>query len=263
MAEFTSEEVKQNLYSSLKELGLSDVEIELYAVSLALGPSPIAKIAEHLKLARPNVYKVISGLEQHGLAKFSELKKYSRNFVVEPPTVVLEKLRQKREAVSQLDTALVSNMPDLLALYHRGATPTKIRVLEGREEFLKTSELILEEARDRIEFFGSLADFVAFTSWEEQERLIKRRRAKAIRVHALVLPSDAANLIKANDAKENRETRILRGAAPFVISFQIFANKVILWQPKTPLAVLIEDEYIVEMLRSVFYKLWETSAEGK
>ena len=152
-------------------------------------------------------------------------------------------------------------MPDLLTLYHQGSTPTKIRVLEGREEFLKTSELILEEAGDQIEFFGSLADFVAFTSWEEQERLIKRRRAKAIRVHALVLPSGAADVIKARDAKKNRHTRIRKSRAPFTISLQLFANKIILWQPKTPLAVLIEDEYIVEMLRSVFYKLWEISAE--
>jgi hypothetical protein len=56
-----------------------------------------------------------------------------------------------------------------------------------------------------------------------------------------------------------RETRILQGGAPFATSFQLFANKVLIWQPKAPLAVLIEDEYIVQMLRSIFYLLWGKS----
>lgn len=55
-------EVKKNLYTSLKELGLTESEANLYITSLALGPAMIASLAEHLAMPRPNIYKVIAGL---------------------------------------------------------------------------------------------------------------------------------------------------------------------------------------------------------
>ena len=58
-----------------------------------------------------------------------------------------------------------------------------------------------------------------------------------------------------------RETRVLKTAQPFVTLFQLYANKALIWQPKAPLAILIEDEYIVQMLRSVFDVLWKQSGE--
>lgn len=252
-------EVKKNLYTSLKELGLTDSEANLYITSLALGPATIASLAEHLAMPRPNIYKVISGLERHGLAKFSERKKYTRTFVVEPPTVVLEKLRQKREAVANLDQTLIGAMPDLLALYHQGETPTKIRVLQGKEQYLKAFYGVLDEVKEEVLVFGSAADMIHFISWEEQQEWIKMRVKKGIHTKALLLPSKDAETLQSKDIVELRETRILKGAASFATVYYLYANKVIIWQPKAPLAVLIEDEYIVAMLRSIFEVLWERS----
>ncbi|TSC82330.1 MAG: Transcriptional regulator, TrmB [Parcubacteria group bacterium Gr01-1014_19] len=250
-------QVEENVYDSLRQLGLSELEINLYTISLLLGPSSISELAKHLNMPRPNVYKVIAGLEKHGLAKFSEHKKYSRSFTVESPTLVLEKLRQKQEAMSDLGQHLTSAMPDLLALYRQGATPTKIRVLEGKEQFLKIYQQILDEAKDQIEFFGSASDILAFISWEHQREWAKRRVAKKINVRSLVLPGKGVDLIKGVAKEELRELRIFKSASPFTTSFNIFANKVVLWQPKAPLVVLIEDQYIVQMFRSIFYTLYD------
>ncbi len=250
-------EVKENVYDSLRQLGLTELEINLYTISLLLGPSSISELAKHLNMPRPNVYKVIAGLEKHGLAKFSEREKYTRTFTVESPSIILEQLRQKQEAVSDLGQHLVSTMPDLLALYRQGDTPTKIRVLEGKEQFFKIYNQIIEEAKDQIEFFGSAWDIVAFISWEQQREWAKRRVAKKIRVRSLLLPNKEIESIKKVATEEMREFKILKGANPFVTSFNIFSNKVVLWQPKAPLAVLIEDQYIVQMFRSMFYLLYD------
>ncbi len=252
-------EVKENVYRALRELGLTEPELKLYTLSLILGPSPIATLAKSIGVSRPNLYKVIMGLEKHGLAKFTERKKYARDFSVEPPTIVLQQLRRKQETVSGLDRDLTSAMPDLLAFYHQGDAPTKIRVLEGKEQFLNVYNQILDEAKDQIEFFGSAADIVQFTSWENQREWAKRRMAKKIMVRSLVLPSKEAATISQSSKSELRELRILRGTNPFTASFNIFANKVAIWQPKAPLVVLIEDEYIVQMFRSIFYKLYDHS----
>lgn len=255
----TENQVKQELYTALKELGLSDLEIELYTISLALGPSPIKLLAEHMKVSRPNVYKVIDGLEQRGLASFSDRKKYMRDFQVEPPTKVLELVRKKKEKQDNIEYELASAMPDLLALFAQGDYPTRIKVFNTPEQFVQLFRKILEEGKEEMEYFGSASDFIGFISWQEEKRWIKKRLKQGLGIRALLLPSDDANTLKSNDASELRETRILKNAGPFVTSFQLFANKVVIWQPKATLAVQIEDQYIVAMFRSMFNLMWEKS----
>ncbi len=250
-------ELKKNLYTPLKELGLTESEANLYITSLSLGPTTLASLAEHLNMPRPNVYKVIAGLESHGLAKLSERKRYTRTFVVEPPTVVLEKIREKRASVADLDQTLVGAMPDLLALYHQGETPTKIKVLKGKEQWLKIFFQILDETSGPISFFGSADAFIEMISWETEKEWIKKRVQKGIHINVLLTPGKDARTLQSTDAKEMRTTKFFTGSAPFVTGFMLYANKVIIWQPKAPLAVLMEDEYIVEMLRGMFEVLWK------
>lgn len=249
-------ELKKKLYTSLKELGLTESEANLYVTSLALGPATIAALAGYLNMPRPNVYKVIAGLEQHGLAKFSERKRYARTFVVEAPTVVLEKLREKRELVADLDQSLVGAMPDLLAQYHQGETPTKIKVFAGKEQWLNIFFQVLDETKESISFFGSADAFIELITWEREREWIAERVKKGIHINVLLTPGKDAETLESTDAKEMRTTKFFKGTMPFVTGFMIYANKVIIWQPKAPLVVLIEDEYIVQMLRSIFAELW-------
>jgi len=249
-------EVQQNLYTSLKELGLLESEINLYITSLQLGPVSIATLAEHLGIPRPNVYKAITKLEEGGLARFSERKRFARTFVVEPPTVIVEELRKKRESMIDLTRSLVGAMPDLLAQYHQGETPTKVRILQGKEQFVKAFYQILDEEGEETQFFGSAKDFVRFISWDEEYRWMAKRKEREIRIKSLLLPGEEAELLQKTDAEHLREIRIMEGLSPFNTAFQLFANKVIIWQPHAPLAILIEDEYIVGMLRSIFQFLW-------
>ncbi|HLM84071.1 MAG TPA: helix-turn-helix domain-containing protein [Candidatus Bathyarchaeia archaeon] len=254
-------ELKKSLYKGLKELGLSEAEINLYSVSLELGQTSIVNIARHMGISRPNVYKVIAGLETHGLAKFSDKGKYARAFLVESPTVVLEMIRKKREAMTEIDHNLVSALPELVTKYHQGQAPTKVKVLEGKEQFLKIFKQSLEEEKKEILFFGATEDFISYISWTEERKWITHRVKKNIFVKVLTLPGKGgAEILRPQDKEELRETRILKGAWPFLTSFQLFGNKVVIWQPKTPLAVLIEDQYIVEMMKSTFDWIWERSS---
>ncbi|PIZ95807.1 MAG: hypothetical protein COX80_03690 [Candidatus Magasanikbacteria bacterium CG_4_10_14_0_2_um_filter_33_14] len=258
----TDIEMKQNLYTSLKELGLTDNEADLYTISLSLGPSTIASLAEHLDMPRPNVYKVIAGLEKYGLAKFSERKKYTRTFMVEPPTTVLEKLRDKKRTVNNLDHTLVGSMPDLLALYHQGETPTKVKIFQGEDEWLKLFFQVIDETKDTISFFGSADAFIDMISWDTELQWIKKRTEKNLHLNALLTQGDDATTLRNTDEEQMRTTRFFKGKLPFVTGFMLYANKVTIWQPKAPLVVLIEDEYVVQMLRSIFDTLWEASKEN-
>jgi sugar-specific transcriptional regulator TrmB len=252
------QEVKKNLYSSLKALGLTEQEIELYIVSLDLGPSTITRIAKNLMIARPNIYPLLKSLESHGLAKMSNQKKFERRFIVERPSVVLEKIRQMKKELNNNESDLVSGMPDLLALYSQGERDSKIKIIQGKEQYIKLFRSIIEEYDEIIEFFGSAHDFVSFISWDIENEFIKNRLKKGTFIRILVLPSKITDTFIKKDKQEKRETRIYKGKA-HKTSFLIFANKVIMFQPKAPLAILIEDEYIMQMLKSMFYSLWKIS----
>ncbi len=251
--------INETLRTSLAELGLTEHETNLYIISLSKGPTPIKNLGEYLNISRPNIYKVISGLEKHGLANFSEKNGYKKTFMVESPKKVIELLQLKNKKITGLDSQVVELMPDLLAMYRQGELPTSIKILEDRRAYEAMFDSILEETKDEIQFFGAAHDFIAFISWEHENNWISKRVKSGLKMRSLVLPSPVANMLVSKDRKELRETRILKGVLPFSSSFQLFANKVIIWQPAAPLAVVISDEYIVTMLKSIFDALWRTS----
>lgn len=251
----------ENLYTCLKELGLSDLEADLYVVSLKLGPSRISEVSKHLGISRPNVYKIIKSLETHGLVRFSEKEKYARNFMVEPPSSVLEALRKKKNDISKIDEGLVAKLPELMALYHQGEGTTKIKVLKGKEQYVKIFNQSVEEENKEIQFCGSAGDFIDFVSWDIENNWIRKRLKKNVFIKVLTIASDAASALKVRDGREKRETRILKVANPFRSSFMLYANKMVIWQPEAPLAVIVEDEYIVKMMKELFEVLWKISLE--
>jgi sugar-specific transcriptional regulator TrmB len=142
-------------------------------------------------------------------------------------------------------------------MYHQKESDTKIKVIQGKEQYLKIYNEIIEQAEKEIQYFGSAEDFVNFISPAAEASWIKRRVKKGINIKALLLPSETAATFSLTDMAELRETKTLKGVWPFTSSFELFSNKVIIWQPKAPLAILIEDKFIVEMLRSIFEKFWE------
>jgi len=250
----------QALFTTLREIGLTETEATLYVSSLAYGPATVATLAKRLNIPRPNVYRLIASLEEYGLTEFSKRMRHARTFTVAPPTAVLELLRQKREEIKRLDHSLVGTMPDLLAMYAQGDVPTKVRVYTGKEQWLELFFQILEETKSEIRFCGSADAFIEFVSWKTEREWIKRRVEKKIHMNVLLVPGKDQQSLSAEDDFEMRTTRVLNTRKPFATGFMLYANKVIIWQPKAPLALLVEDEYIVEMQSALWETLWNTSA---
>jgi len=249
----------QNVYTSLKELGLTDHEANLYIVSMKHGPTPIKKLAEILQISRPNVYKVIEGLEKYGLARFSNKEKFARDFIVEPPTVLLEKLREKKEKLAEIDRNYTLNLPELLAMYNQGESDSKIKIYKGKSEYISIYKQSLEEENKEIMYFGSAKDFIKFVSWDVERKWIEDRIKKGIFIKVLSVPSDYTDKFILDDEKELRKTKILE-SRDFSSSFMLFGKKVVFWQPEAPLAIVIQDQYIYEMMKVVFEKAWEQAS---
>ncbi len=249
-------ELKEVLNTSLQELGLTDNEKSLYLLSLQQGPSTISALAEALTVPRPYIYKLIEALERVGLAKFSERKKYLRTFMVESPTKVVELVRLKREQLEQQSQLLVQKMPDLLALYRQGELPTSFRIYQGEKEYQKLFFHMIEEAQGEILSFGAAEEYMKSFPPLEAIRWSKERLSKKIWLKILSLPTQMFDPIRDSNVTECRETRFISTLTPFITSFQIFGKKTVIWQPEAHLALLIEDEFMTQMLKSIFELLW-------
>lgn len=256
MATLSQNEMQEIVTDSLGKLGVGKQATALYLLSLKSGPTSVATLASQLSISRPQAYKLISELETFSLANFSSRKKFSRTFVVESPSRLQELLRKHQKLTEQTDQRLSMSMPDLLSMYKQGELPTSVRLIQGKEQFIKLFFQIIDESNGSS-FLGSARDFIGFISWAEERRWINERIKRGVHLRCLLLPSEEAQNFKKTDAEELRETRILEGDSPFETLYQVFANKIILWQPKASLAVLIEDEYLTKMMKSIFDLLWE------
>lgn len=243
---------------ALSELGLREQEVELYCLALALGPVSTRVLAQHLGIPSPNVYKIIAELESHRLTTFSQQKKYGRRLTVVPPTTISELLEKKRASIADLRTQFADHLPELLANYDQGDTPTKIRILQGSEQYRRTMEQMFDDVQQELLFFGSVKDFISILPAMQFADLTKSRVARGIHLKSLMLPSKEAQQLQKNVSKELREIRLLDPKRVFTTSFQLSQRRAIVWQPNVPLALLIEDTFIVEMLRSMFWMIWDT-----
>jgi sugar-specific transcriptional regulator TrmB len=248
--------IQKKLYKSLERMGISPRASDLYILIFQTGQTSITKLARELSIARPNVYKLITELKQEKLIIDREGQKKS-GINIASPSILLRRIREKEAEYTKVAEQVSESMPELLAIYTQKAAPSKIKIFEGREQYIKAFDLIFEETISPMKFFGSAEDFITFTKWQGYKKLVKKRIKKKIQLQSLLLPSETAENMKLKAIEELREVRILKGLNIFETSFQVFNNKILFWQPKTPLAILIEDEYITKMMQSIFDKLWE------
>ena len=251
-------ELYRDLYDVLKKLGLTEYEIQLYTISLASGPVSIAKLGELMRMSRPNVYKVIAGLERHGLAQFSTRKKYARTFVVESPTVVQAKLHEQEETFARLEHSVISLMPDLMAAYQQGGSPLKVKVLTTKEECFSILMQMTMEEKECLELVGSTANLIELITPTLFEKLVAVRIERGVKARMLTTKSPEAEALRVRGFTTNREVLYLPENKKFPANFQVASNKILFWQAQTGVAILIEDNSLSQMLRSMIDFLCET-----
>ncbi len=252
----------QELTSALDELGLSSSEKELYLASLSSGPQSIPELGKRLGFERPYVYTLIKSLREKGLAVEPLTRKYQRTFVVEPPTVVLLLLRKKKANLENLTAHIAMDMPKYLASYRQGGSRTQVLFYEGKDKFIELYERIVEEEMTETLYFGEVEHYFLLLGEERVNQWIFERIQKKIKIRTLMVDSDASRKLPSMP-EMFRETRLLPldMNKEFPASFQVFGTNVIFWQPETPIAVVLQDEYIAKLHRGIFAMLWKQGKE--
>ncbi len=251
---------KHAIATTLNFLDISHDASRLYEYLLGSGVSNISNIAKHFGISRPYLYKLIGELVSSELVTFNK-EVGSDRLKILPPTSILQKLRSQKKDIELTEKNFLNTLPDLMSRYEQGSQPAKVRVITGEKDFIDLLFSIAEEESKLAEYFGSIQDFIDLISWDTQNKWLKTRVEKNIKMHALFLPSDDARELQRKDKEQLRESRIHLADDPFKTSFHLFSNKVIFWQPIGKLAVVVEDQYIYRMMKSIFNTLWDLAGE--
>lgn len=247
---------RDELDKALDEINLSVTEKDVYLASLAYGPVSVSQLAEKMGYQRPYLYTVINELRSKGLVAGSGTR-YKKDFVVESPSTVLHLLRKKRGYLDNLTSNLAVELPRYLASYKQGGNATQVFVYEGSQKFIELYEKIFEEEAEETLYFGELKHFLSVVTAGNNETWLKKRIEKKIWMRFLPVQTEEVNKYP-SDPKEYRETRIIPPelCKELPATFQVFGNNVIFWQPETPAAIVLHDQYIANMQRKIFDLLW-------
>lgn len=250
------------MYAALQELALTENEQRLYILSLKQGPTPITKLAELLGLPRPNLYKIIEGLASKGLVDPEARSRYAKNFSVLPPQVISELLKLKHTEQVSINRAFIEQLPLYMSQFRQGDTPLKVKTLVGQKAFQDLYTQMYEEEQEAVRFCGSIKRFIAVFGQSLFERSVALRQSRKVRGIALLLPSDRTHLSLEQHHTMQRDVRYLDGYDEFTPMFHLFSNKLIFWQPSVPMAVLIEDVYLVRMMKSLYEGMWRQASKN-
>lgn len=247
---------KSALEKALAFPGLDEHESQVYLTTFELKrPTPL-RIAEHIGMPRPTVYRILESLVKKGLMGVVVEGK-RRVFVPEKPSVIIHRLKLQASAIQNL-------LPDFEALYAIYRGRPKIRLFDGREGMKRVCDDILITNAKELLSFSSVTNLFAFLP-DYFPAFVKKRIQKKIRARVLALPSPKAMERKRLGAKELREVRFLPQGFPFVfdgLTF-IYGDRVAFMSFRGDQnAVIIEHPELANVQRALFEAAWMKAGGG-
>ncbi len=247
---------KIELIQFLKNLGLSDIEADLYLGLLERGPSSIMQLAKYTKKKRSTTHVNIENLIAKGIV--TQTSKGSRRMVIaEPPEKLGTILEQKKWELEKLKKGLsefvseVSRESDT-----KDSSPVEVKYYEGKigvrsiyQEVLKSRELrsyvniqqIFKQFPENPQLFPEAPKKGHFSIWKEI--IEESRRSKEY------VNSNLPNYeVKFFPKKWNIS----------LFDYMIFDNKVgIITGRDNIKGILIEDPNIYQNAKILFEMMWE------
>ncbi len=234
----------------LRELNLSDNEVEVYLACLKIGLSSVIRISELTGIPKSTCYDILSSLTTRGLIS-QVVKENIRYFEAITPEFLLENLKQKEKRLKEI-------LPKLISLKKTAYEKPKVELYIGKEGMKTIYDQVLREKEYLV--LGNHTKYSEFFDWFSDNFIAKRVEAK-IRCRYISEDSEIAKKVKEKDKKELRITKINKLMNAQNAEFYVFGNKVvfIVYSKGEPIGIVIENSDIAKLQRMMFEELWKKS----
>jgi len=240
-------------YALLKQLGLSDKSVQVYLALLEFGPSSVRKLAGVTDINRTTVYDILKELQERKLVSFFH-KETKQKFVAEDPEKLVDLIEQNKKALDRTEKKVKSAIPELQALYHRGGSRpvakyfSKDNIHKILEDILETCEKSKDKSYRIYSTVGVREFLYTKFSHFSEERVKKKITVKAIAI------GEGGEL---RGLDERKWLHKKQKNPTYILIYPGKTAYVSLDAAGEPVAVLIENDGIFEMQKSVFDTLWE------
>lgn len=245
-----------SLIKQLEQLGLSEKEAKVYMALLELGEATAQDLAIKSGVNRATTYVALESLVRKTLAT-SLVKKKKTYFIVETPLQILDLLYKDKEEIETKIGRAKKLMPELEMLERLTKERAKVKFYEGKEGL----ELIRKDIfRSGLKNFEEIFNINKALEWfpvssEDHRQFYYKKR---IRGRMIVVYNPKEPIPKLPMFWKEERRYLPSEKYPFNADLMFYLNKAVLISLKDNLvAVVIENEAIVQALKTLFELAWE------
>lgn len=264
---FTMLNNKNTIFASLKKLGLSNEECEVY-VSLLEKSGSHLEVARRTGVNRTKVYRIADELEKRGLITDSQTDT-GRQLMANDPANLEIGIKTEEARVERKKKLLGEALPGLQQLFSAGLefgdTDFEVNTYEGSDGF---KQMLWNElkTKDEILIFGSgsIKDLVDSQTWAEKHRQ-KTLEANYV-IREILNPDGKPNVFTANQEfveKVYQRRYIEADILPLRLQLCIYNDVVAIynWRDGKKVGLEIKNKSFAQMQRAIFEQYWSVSVE--
>ena len=253
----------------LKDIGLDDLEIDVYLQLLQNDINRVSTIAYQLKLPRTTIQSALLRLEHQEMATKIFEKNTAYYSAINPKeilTLIEMKKRNNSRKFDKLQIDLKKSIPELLSIMSSNKHIPSIKFYKGKEGVRK---VLFDTLTSKTELKG----FVNVDTMDEQVlninvEYVKEREKSKVKKRAFILDTPYARKDRESgeySPKSYIEWKwIDKNLYPFSVEVNIYDGKIsYLTYIKNDLTgVIIKNDYIYEMHKSTWNLIWDLLPEG-
>lgn len=245
-----------DIETNLQNLGLSTNQVKIYLTLLQLGSANIQEIAKKAVIKRTTAYSILDTLLQKGLISFSQ-KGAHREYFAENPKKIPVLFQQQEQKIKSEQKAFSEILPELLSIYNVKGIKPKIRTYEGLEGIKKIFDESIELKLNEEMLVYSAYETVNKYLKQYIKDYIERRIKKGLKQKCIAESSPQSLVLKANDEKELRITKLVdKNRFPLANQIIIYGNKIYIASYKDLMGIIIESSAIAKTQKSIFELAW-------
>lgn len=245
------EEIHDEKYKILEDIGLSWNEIKVYLKLIQLGLASAGQTAEKLEIHRPNVYDALDKLVAKGLVSYI-YKEEKKHYQINNPETLLCLLKEKEIKLKQL-------VPELKAISNLAEKKTKAYLFEKIKGIKAMTDDQLTDGKD-VFTFGIPKDVCermkSFINIYHERRI--RQGMKQFHLYN----ENAQERISYLNTLPHTKAAFLPKEYDSPATTNVYGDKVsfFIWAEE-PFGVIIEDKRMADSYRRYFKLLWKIATE--
>jgi len=242
------------LLRTLKEVGLSANEANVYLTLLTLGPNPVSTVAKKANLNRSSCYTILDRLMQKGFVHQSN-KQNVTYFSSVDPKLMLNQLTSKKHDLEDRIENLRRSMGQFEKIRCDYSQKPTVLFYEGEAAIQNIMEDTLN-AKEVVRAYASLQELTNLLP-NYFPGYYKRRTQKGIFIKAIYPANQLSYKHKLRDHKENRESRLIPPEFNFHLDILIYDNKVAITSLNDKFGLLIKSQSMANAQKKIFDIIWE------